>query len=658
MLACSCTLKQGERTEIYFSGNKIANADEDIKTAPSMTFTVFYDKDGTVSYVASEQNFMTQINMFLTNNWKMVLYVLGGILAVFIVLRFVFQRAQVKEYDAQHNHNHIVKKMRFARVSKKFRTVTNEKPAKVKPVKVSKWGKKKMIQPNQPPVQIQQPVYQQQPMNNVADLMKAEPTETVIQQPTYQERGVFVGNQNTGDDNMLPDDFSTFTQAENNYAYDDDTTNNSEMSSEGAVNLDNLTNISLQDNDKNNGGKIGIFLAFLLVIGGLFNIGRVNALDDDQMNNLRNMILGNMAWSAEYDINNDNTIDMLDIIALKDLNNITIIQDTMTVQDSKPQANFNLRSTSKYVRTTRNGTTKVRTTANGKWKNNPSGGNGGGGSTSTSGDPSGEGGGESDYEEQITTKSAEAIDISGPTENKVHVSVNVTNGSSDYDEIDMPYGGTITFNVYPQSEGYKNLGNMFCNNGIITNNGYQITISEVTYTSSCNIAFTKSDTINAYLDVHYNDDDHRKENLLRYEKKKPGVTVERQVSLDTTNYDYGGISCNGGFKTHSLSGNMFSGTIGETSGTCTIKMNPKKKRVKIMYNGINEFEVTGYYHSTYQNAQMFDTKFTDNLKLYCGGNPISPKSVKKMTNTDSGYSFEGYQYLFDVRIENDTCELR
>ena len=103
---------------------------------------------------------------------------------------------------------------------------------------------------------------------------------------------------------------------------------------------------------------------------------------------------------------------------------------------------------------------------------------------------------------------------------------------------------------------------------------------------------------------------------------------------------------------------MFSGTIGETSGTCTIKMNPKKKRVKIMYNGINEFEVTGYYHSTYQNAQMFDTKFTDNLKLYCGGNPISPKSVKKMTNTDSGYSFEGYQYLFDVRIENDTCELR
>ena len=89
------------------------------------------------------------------------------------------------------------------------------------------------------------------------------------------------------------------------------------------------------------------------------------------------MILGNIAWSAEYDINNDNTIDMLDIIALKDINNITIIQDTMTVADSKPQATFNLRSTSKYVRTTRNGTTKVRTTANGKWKNNPSGGNNG-----------------------------------------------------------------------------------------------------------------------------------------------------------------------------------------------------------------------------------------------------------------------------------------
>ena len=40
------------------------------------------------------------------------------------------------------------------------------------------------------------------------------------------------------------------------------------------------------------------------------------------MDNLRNMILGNMTWSSEYDINNDNTIDMLDIIALKDINNI------------------------------------------------------------------------------------------------------------------------------------------------------------------------------------------------------------------------------------------------------------------------------------------------------------------------------------------------
>ena len=245
--------KPGERTEIYFSGNRVATADEEIKTSPSMTFTVFYDKDGTVSYVAQEQNFMTQINIFLTNNWKIVLYCLAGLVVLFIIIRYIIIHHEVKEYDQKHNHNHIVEKMKFAKVSKNLQTVTDDKPEKVRIAKLGKWGKKKQKNVQQP-VQVQQA--------NINTLMQAEPTE-VVEQPQYEEKGVFVGNQNMGDDNLLPDDFSSFEHASNSYAYDDDT-NSSEVSTEGAVNLDNLTSQSLQGDDNNN-SKLGVFLGLLVL---------------------------------------------------------------------------------------------------------------------------------------------------------------------------------------------------------------------------------------------------------------------------------------------------------------------------------------------------------------------------------------------------------
>ena len=641
--------KQGERTEIYFSGNKVATADEILKTAPSMTFTVFYDKDGTVSYVAQEQNFMTQVNMFLANNWKIVLYCLGGLLVLFIIIRYVIIHKEVKAYDNKHNHNHIIEKMKFAKVSKKLQTVTDDKPEKVRIAKVGKWGKKKV---KEQPTQVRQA--------NLNDLMKAEPTE-VVQQPTYQERGVFVGNQNTGDDNMLPDDFSSFSEASNNYAYDDDTTE-SEISSEGAVNLDNLTSQSLQDD--NNNSKLGIFLGFLLLIGGLFNISNVNALNEDEMNNLRNMILGNIAWSAEYDINNDNTIDMLDIIALKDLNNITIIQDTMTVSDSKPEANFNLKSTSKYVRTTRNGTTKVRTTANGKWKknnnnNNQSNNNSNNNNHSTTTGETINSEGEAVYTSpEITTKQPEQVDLANGSSTKYRVSISYSNGYGDYDAIDLPYGGSVEFNVYPNEEGYQNLSSLSCTNGSITNNGYKVKISDVRTEMSCVIGFSASNTINANVNVRYQDADKRVvNNVLNLTQQKPGDYLSRSLKLDS-NYTYERISCTNGFKDYSYSNGTFTARIADRSGTCTIYMKPNKVNKGIYYNGQKVFDLSGNYHDTIKNITLNDAKWGKDMKLYCGSTTINPKSVEKVRESIGGYTFEGWRYVFDVKLENTDCTLK
>ena len=643
--------KQGERTEIYFSGNKVATADELIKTSPSMTFTVFYDKDGTVSYVAQEQNFMTQINMFLANNWKIVLYCLGGLIVLFIIIRYIIIHREVKAYDDKNNHNHIVNKMKFAKVSKNLRTVTDDKPEKVRIAKVGKWGKKKQKNVPVQPTQVQQ--------TNINNLMQAEPTEVQPVEPQYEERGVFVGNQNLGDDNLLPDDFSTFGEASDSYAYDDDN-QKSEISSEGAVNLDNLTSQSLQGDDDNS--KLGVFLGLLLVCG-LFNLNTVKALDDNQMESLRNMILGNITWSAEYDINNDNVIDMLDIIASKDLNNITIIQDTMTVADSKPQANFNLKSTSKYVRTTKNGTTKVRTTANGKWKNNSNNNSNNNNSnnnnsSTTTGETVNQNGEQVYVSPEVTTKAPTSADLSNGSESKYHVTIEYTNGSGEYTGVELPYNGSVSFDTYPKNEGYQNLSSVFCTEGKITNNGYRVTISEVKFNSSCHITFSESNSINANVNVRYNDKDNRIDNnVINLTKQKPGAYTSRTINLDS-HYDYKNMSCSGGFSDYNLSGREFTGHIDEKSGTCTINMTPKHYKNYIKYGNFNNYYlIEGYYHDKTQ-AVLFDTSFTEGLKLYCGSSTISPKSAELKTNNDYGLPMTGYQYIFEFKIEGTDCTLK
>lgn len=637
--------KQGERTEIYFSNNKVATADELLKTSPSMTFTVFYDKDGTVSYVAQEQTIMTQINMYLNNNWKKVLYCLGAIIFAFIIIRYTIITKDLREYNKKHDHNHIVKKMRFAKVPKKFKTIDDDdKPEKVRIAKLGKWGKKKV---KEQPVQAHQA--------NINDLMKAEPVAPV-QQEIIPERGVFIGNQDTGDENMLPDDFSSFTEASNGYAYDDDSTT-SEISSEGAVNLDNLTNQSLQDD---NNSKLGVFLGLLLVFG-LFNLSSVKAISDDEMNNLRNMILGNMAWSAEYDINNDNSIDMLDIIALKDINNITIIQDTMTVSDSKPQATFNLKSTSKYVRTTKNGTTKVRTTANGKWKHdntNPPINNNGG--TTTSGETVNSDGEAVYTTKEYTTKVPVTKDASNGATTKYKVQITYFNGSGDYDIIELPYDGSITFNVYPNGEGYQNLNTLFCTSGNITHNGYTVTISNVINQSNCSITFSKSNSINANVNINYHDSDRRIENnVINMKNKAVDTMITSTVKYDD-HYEYQNVICNGGFKDYSFDPNTrkFSGNIAEYSGTCTINMKPKKYTQRFTYNNREIYSITGEYHSTVKGITLFESSFTSNLKLYCGSTVINPKSVEKTSMSEAGITFNGYRYVFDVKIEGTDCVMK
>jgi hypothetical protein len=637
--------KPGERTEIYFSNNKVATADELLKTAPSMTFTVFYDKDGTVSYVAQEQTFMTQINMYLNNNWKKVLYCLGAIIFAFIIIRYTIITKDLREYNKKHDHNHIVKKMRFAKVPKKFKTIDDDdKPEKIRIAKLGKWGKKKV---KEQPVQAHQA--------NINDLMKAEPVAPV-QQEIIPERGVFIGNQDTGDENMLPDDFSSFTESSNGYAYDDDTTT-SEISTEGAVNLDNLTNQSLQDD---NNSKLGVFLGLLLVFG-LFNLSSVKAISDDEMNNLRNMILGNMAWSAEYDINNDNSIDMLDIIALKDINNITIIQDTMTVSDSKPQATFNLKSTSRYVRTTKNGTTKVRTTANGKWKHdntNPPINNNGG--TTTSGETRNSDGEVVYTPKEFTTKTPVTKDASNGETTKYKVQISYFNGSGDYDSVELPYDGSITFNVYPNGEGYQNLNGLFCTSGNITHNGYTVTISNVINQSNCSITFGKSNSINANVNINYHDSDRRIENnVINMKNQAVDTMITSTVKFDD-HYEYQNVICNGGFKDYSFDPNTrkFSGSIAEYSGTCTINMKPKKYTQRFTYNNREIYSTTGEYHSTVKGITLFESSFTSNLKLYCGSTVINPKSVEKTSMSEAGIAFNGYRYVFDVKIEGTDCVMK
>jgi hypothetical protein len=46
------------------------------------------------------------------------------------------------------------------------------------------------------------------------------------------------------------------------------------------------------------------------------------------------------------------------------------------------------------------------------------------------------------------------------------------------------------------------------------------------------------------------------------------------------------------------------------------------------------------------------------MKLYCGSNTINPRSVEKARESIGGYTFEGWRYVFDVKIEDTDCTLK
>ena len=632
--------QKGERTDIYFNNNQVATADEIIKTSPAMVYTLFYDKDGTVSYVVSESNFMTTLNIYLTNNWKTVLIGLFVLFGLFIFVRYYLIVKDIKIFRKKHEHNHIVEKMKFAKVPVNLQTVpVDDKPEKIRLAKVGKWFKKKQKEEPQ--------VSQAETNDKIANLMSEEPVEEVKE--TVEERGYFVGNQNMGDDNQLPDDFSSFGEAESNYAYDDDKDeDDSEYDDDDAVNLDNLSNISLTDENNNNGTKVGILFLGLLVLTSLFNIKPVNALTDDEMDNLRNMILGNMTWSAEYDINNDNTIDMLDIIALKDIENITIIQDSITVEDSKPQNNFVLKSTSKYIRTTKQGQTKMRTTADGKWKhnnNNNGDNNYDPGETPSDDDPSGV---------DPIVKEPEDIDASEGAEITRTVHVTYSNGSGDARDITVKYGGGCEFDVYAPDEGHQALY-VAAGGGKKTITGsyptYHVKLYDIYIDMGVDITFGATSTINAKLKTGTKEYD--------YNNKAPGTTISQTVEYDE-HYDITGVRCNGGFDNATMNGRKFSGVISNRSGTCTLQLKAKYYENQVNYNGSFIAKIYGNYGSTMKNVMMFGSDVTSkNMKLYCGSSSaISPKSVEWVKQTLEGYTAEGYRYLFDVQITGNDCELR
>ena len=635
-------LKKGERTDIYFNNNQVATADEIIKTSPSMVYTLYYNKDGTVDYVVSERNFMTTLNVYITNNWKLVLIILFVLVGLFIFIRYWLIVKDVKLFRKKHEHNHVVEKMKFAKVPKNLQTVIDDdKPEKIRIAKLGKWGKKKVKE---------EPVKQEEQVNdNLAKLMTDE-SEIEEEKINTPERGVFIGNQDTGNDNELPDDFSSFGESSSNYAYDDDTTTEEFDDSEGA-NLDDLSNISLSDEKKDNGSKIGLFLG-LLLITGLFNIKPVNALSDTEMDSLRNMILGNVTWSAEYDINNDNTIDMLDIIATKDINNITIIQDSVSVEDSKPSNNFVLKSTSKYVRTTKPGQTKMKTTADGKWKNNNNNSN----NNNNDGDVIEPGNNDvpdmPDVPDPIVVQ-PESIDKSNGGSDTRNIHINYQNGTGKYDNIKVEYNGSVTFEVYAPNEAYQKL-NVSSTNGVTSSSGsyptYYVSISNVTDNAEVTINFDKSPTINAVIVTGTNQ--------YNFKNQYVDTVITQQLQFDQ-HYDLVGIECYGGIRNYTLSGNMFKGKISDKSGYCTARLSPRFYENVVKFQGRKMTDIKGKYNNIVQNLLIFNTDIkSDKYNLYCGNTRFSPKKVEWATETLGDNKYEGYRYIFDVKVTGEDCELR
>lgn len=419
--------------------------------------------------------------------------------------------------------------------------------------------------------------------------------------------------------------------------------------------FDSATN-QVQNNNNNNIETL--VLAFIFILGSIFFSIPTNALNYE-VDNLRECLVGNIPHDTKYDYNSDGRVDVVDLIATKDLNYATMEQ----VGDEHPQyirietqgytttrrANYEPILTSRKVTThpgfkttststsdvniqiggdnttTQYYTTTSRTTNKSTTKNSTSNKLTTSKKTTTA---------KGTTTKKTTTK---ATTTTKTTTTKKTYTVRFKNGATLATTVTVEEGKNATAVIAPK-EGYS-FSTVTCTEGqSVTYNTStnKVTVANVSADSTCTIKFA----LNSYkisLDIYEGTEKTTKTKTIDHGSKF-------SQSQSSTYYDVESYTCNR--HTPTYDGSKFVINKVTSADFCELVLIPKK--YKLTLTGL----ITGSIETNYTKEAVTQTFYStnDNLKyIKCGTSKI------KLTKTE-GDPLNTYTFKYQVKA-NTTCEL-
>lgn len=382
-----------------------------------------------------------------------------------------------------------------------------------------------------------------------------------------------------------------------------------------------------EEKDDEHQDKIEYFswLLLLLLLGVCF-ISPVKATTYP-INEMRECVVGNIDYSAEYDLNHDNKVDIVDIILTKDLTTISpetttknIVTNSNTTKNNSPKPistirtsnNFTVEKTSKYTTKFTNKSTTTKKVVAGTTKRTTTSRN-----TTTI---------------KTTTKST-------TIKPSYKATINVTNGTLNKTSGSASKGQNLTFTATPKT-GYR-YKNVTCSNNQKAEYAVdlkRLTVVNLSSNTTCTINFEEINDIKVTINVTNGTPATSTMNV-----KYNGSTTFN-VS-PKTGYVYDSFYCPSSV-TSSFSNGVLKVSGVKTNTICTVKYKAKVYSLTLKY---------GTWSKTYDNITHGKTKkYTLLANNKINNLKCNNVTVPFTSNYDS--IEEIYEYVFNyAATANTTC---
>ncbi len=406
----------------------------------------------------------------------------------------------------------------------------------------------------------------------------------------------------------------------------------------------NNNNTNNNNNNNNNNPPNVMILLFFLALSSFFLMMPVEASEEEyRVSELRDVIVGKMPTNLELDYNNDGQIDILDLIATKNLVNCnfeSLMNTDPGFAELHGHSNNLISVDPNRTTTTKKGKTTKTTTTTAKANK----------TTTTKKSNSNNSNSKTTTTKTTKTTKTTTTKTATPTYN---ITIKATNGTVSPESITLEAGKSTNVTL-TANEGYTiTKDNISCTNiSFSLSSSKKLVLSKPTGNATCNVNFVGSSNIKVVLKYVLGKGSSKSDPTISYgsytSKSYTGTlnsTWTQELSISS------GYKVTSGYPTCGTYANgTFSLVIPTSSTTCELKFDPILYSVSISGGSpYTSYDSKIYYNESKKISYTSTTKYK---QVNCGGKVISVTNNKLSDDSYKG----SFTYKHEV-ASNVTCSL-